>query len=240
MVDDRFIYLLLTVPFILVMILIFVLRKDLRRRIIKVGLIGGIAGWTSNIWNLMDYWHPPTVFGQTILSMEDFIVGFSVAAISVTLYPFLTKTPALKGGVSKKKSLITLIVALTWIACFIIFVNGFKFSSAAVTFFLFLISTVVILIQKPSLFRRGLITGAALFVIGFINYFFLFHVLSPDYIPKYFELTDQWYNPTIFGFYPFLEGMWYLMWGIFAAVYVDYLALATTPKSKTKASKALS
>jgi hypothetical protein len=77
-------------------------------------------------------------------------------------------------------------------------------------------------------------------VIGLINYFFLFHVLSPDYIGKYFLLTDQWYNPTLFGFYPLMEGVWYLMWGIFAAVYVDYLTLSTAPKSETKASKALS
>ena len=223
MIEDRFIYILLPVPFIILTIIIFALRKDLRHRILKVGLIGGIAGWFHDFWLLRDYWQPPTIFGHAMpLSIEDFITGFSIAAVSVTLYSFITKTkPASTKGLPKNRLLIQTI--LLWVLPFIIFVGFFKIPSPIVTFAIVMIYLAVMWAQAPRLIRQSLMIGGIFVVIGLLDYFLLFHVLAPGYIDRYFMLTDAWYNPTLLGFYPLLELVWYFTWGAFAGIFVEYL-----------------
>ena len=239
MIPDRFIYLLLPIPFLILLIVIFILRKDMRRRIIKVGLIGGVAGWAANIWYFIDYWHPPSLFGQTVFSIEDFVTGFALAAVGVTLWPFITKRPYVKSPKgSKRKPL--LLFTLAGILYFVLLVNVFKVGSPVATLSLVLIPSIVMIARKPQLLKQALIVGGIVLAISFVDYFFLFHVFSTDYLQRYFLMTDRWYDPSILGFYPFLEGAWYFTWGVFATVFVDYFRRPDVAKNETKASKALS
>ena len=239
MVPDRFIYLLLPIPFLILLIVIFILRKDLRRRILKVGLIGGVAGWAANIWYFVDYWRPPSLFGQTVFSIEDFVTGFALAAVGVTLWAFITKQPhvkSLKG--SKRKPLIAF--TLAGVVYFALLVNVFKVGSPIATLSLVLIPSIVMIVRKPKLLKQALVVGGILVAISFIDYFFLFHVFSTGYLQRYFLMTGRWYDPSILGFYPFLEAAWYFTWGVFATVFVDYFARPASTKNDAKASKALS
>jgi|GEM_PF-4357478 len=239
MIPDRFIYSLLPIPFLILTIVIFIVRKDLRRRIIKVGLIGGVAGWAANIWYFIDYWRPPSLFGQTVFSIEDFVTGFALAAVGVTLWPLLTGHPYVKSVKgSKRKPLLWF--TLAGIAYFVLLVNVFKVGSPVATLSLVLIPSIVMIVRKPRLLKQALVVGGILVVISFIDYFFLFHVFSTGYLQRYFLMTDRWYDPSILGFYPFLEAAWYFTWGVFATVFVDYFARPDVAKNETKASKALS
>jgi hypothetical protein len=239
MIEDRFIYAFLPIPFLILTAVIFFKRKDLRRRIIKVGLVGGIAGWVSNIWYFIDYWRPPSLFGTAVFSIEDFIAGFVLAALGVTIYPFLTKTapPKLKGKARLKPLL--LVIAI-WVLCFVLFVNVLKFNSAPVSLLIVTLSALFMIVRYPALLKQGIIVGLIMAGIGGVAYFLMFEILSAGYLDRYFLLTDHPLNPTLFGFYPLLEVFWYFSWGLFAAVFIDYLALRAESKNDTKASKALS
>lgn len=227
MIEDRFLYAFLPIPFLFLVAIIFILRKDLRRRIIKVGIVGGIAGWVSNIWYFIDYWRPPSLFGQAVFSIEDFLAGFGIAALGVTLYPFITKTPAVKSASFRKLKPLLITIGI-WVACFVMFVNILKINSAAVSLSLVALYSIGMIIRYPKLLKQGLIIGGIFVLLGLLDYFFMFGVLSSGYLERYFLLTGEWYNPSLFGFYPLLEVFWYFTWGVFASIFVDYLALRNT------------
>ncbi len=241
MIEDRFIYALLPIPFIILTAIIFIRRKDLRRRIIKVGIVGGFAGWASNIWYFIDYWRPPSmVLGRPALfTIEDFVVGFTMMAVGMTLYPFLTgkKAPSIPKG---RKKFLLISTILLWVLPFVFFVNILKFPSPFISFAIVSIYIIIMLVQYPKLIKQSLIIGGIFVALGGLVYFFMFNIFSTGYLDRYFLLTDEWYNPTLLGFYPLLELLWYFTWGAFAGVFIDYLALRNAAKSQTKASKALS
>jgi len=68
-----------------VWLLLFLLRPDLRHKMIVFGLIGGIAGPISEFFYLRDYWHPITITGWPI-GIEDVLFGFFAGGIGSVLY----------------------------------------------------------------------------------------------------------------------------------------------------------
>src|SRR3989344_8307415 len=62
-------------------------RKDLRRRMLRMGIVVGFAGILSEAVFFQDYWHPPLVlrFGR-FGGIEDFFFGFAFGGICVALY----------------------------------------------------------------------------------------------------------------------------------------------------------
>jgi hypothetical protein len=239
MIEDRFVYFFLPIPFLILSAVIFLKRKDLRRRIIKIGLLGGIAGWIANIWYFIDYWQPPSLFGTAVFSIEDFLAGFGLAAVGATIYPFLTRTTPPR-SVSKGRRKPFIFFITLWVVCFILFVNVLKLNSAPVSLLLVTLSAVYIIVRYPILLKQGIVVGAILTVMGGLTYFFLFGILSTGYLDRYFLLTNHPLNPTLFGFYPLLEVFWYFSWGLFATVFIDYVSLRAESKKVAKASKALS
>jgi hypothetical protein len=69
----------------------FYYKTDLRRRILKVSIIGGFSSFIAEYWYLKDYWKPPTIIGNAVISVEDFLVGFFIYGISVSVYNFVFK-----------------------------------------------------------------------------------------------------------------------------------------------------
>ncbi|HRA74143.1 MAG TPA: hypothetical protein PLB11_15120, partial [Flavobacterium sp.] len=83
--DYKYGYLFLGIFLFLIWTLFYALRKDLRRKLIKVSLFGGFAGFIAEYWYFKDYWHPYSIIGRKIISPEDFIFGFTITGISVVV-----------------------------------------------------------------------------------------------------------------------------------------------------------
>jgi hypothetical protein len=64
---------------------VLLLRRDLWRAVLAVGVIGGGIEVLSELWYLNDYWQPPTVIPLFIV---DFLYGFATSALAVCAVPF--------------------------------------------------------------------------------------------------------------------------------------------------------
>jgi len=78
---DKYIYFIVCLYLVIIWLLIYILRKDLHQKLIKASLLGGLAGLIAEFWYFRDYWRPPSLFGQKIISLEDFLFGISVWAV---------------------------------------------------------------------------------------------------------------------------------------------------------------
>lgn len=83
---DRYTYLFISLFLFIPWFIIIFKRPDLRRKVIKTSLIGGVAGLIANFWYFRDYWRPPSLFGNTVISIEDFLFGFLITGISASIY----------------------------------------------------------------------------------------------------------------------------------------------------------
>lgn len=208
--SDIFIYLCLTLPYVALSIVIWVLRRDLRRTILIAAVIGAILGLVVEWWYLVDYWRPPTILGPARQSVEDVLFGASSTVIAVTAAAFFLKEklkPVTKSSL-KKITLLAIVIFGLMLILTALGVNSIIASSG-----LIFLAGVYTIIRVPKLLRGALLSGTVLVILTFVTYSILFGIISPHYIEDYFLLTGEPWNPTLFSFLPVAEVIWYFSAG---------------------------
>lgn len=92
MLPLRFGYLILVFIGMIFWVVFFILRKDLRKFMLKMGVFYGLLSVvTACLWWTLDWWHPVTLTG-TRVGIEDFFTGFGAGPVMAVIYQvFFTK-----------------------------------------------------------------------------------------------------------------------------------------------------
>ncbi len=219
--NDSYIYLAMGVGFLLPVVVITMLRPDLLKIIFKVGILGGITGLIIEYWYFQDYWRPPSLFGVAVPSVEDFVVGFALAALASTVFWVISKQrqPVNKGKFFRR------FIPLAGVALIgiVVLSDVVGINSGIATYIVLSGATIFILVQKPFLWKKALVTAGCLVALSLIIYAILFGMLSPDYLDKYFLIVQHSWNPTLFGFFPLSELLWYALCGLSTGLIYDYV-----------------
>ncbi|HAH54441.1 MAG TPA: hypothetical protein DCM02_03925 [Flavobacterium sp.] len=218
--DNKYVYLITGIFSFLIWILFYALRKDLRRKLIKVSLFGGFAGLISEYWYFKDYWQPHSIFGIKTISPEDFIFGFSIAGISVVVYDIFFKTTDEAFFINNKK--IFGLMILMSIGSFFLFIDYLGYNSIFVTSITLIIFTIYMLIQRSDLWKEALFSGLIVLIMAFVSYHIIFNFIFLDFWDKYWLLSKTKYGITIYGNIPLTELLWYWTWGSFAGVAYNF------------------
>jgi hypothetical protein len=180
-----------------------------------MGLFGGIAGPLAEVWYFVDYWRPPSIFGIAVLSLEDVLVGFAIAALGSTLYAFLfSKYLKLTYQPQKK---ITIGLFITGTTLLIVGTSVLHINSVLASCAIFLLCSVVMCTLRPDLIPASASTAVALTLLIIPLYWFLFNYVSPGYFERYWLLGGKPYGIVI-AHIPLTELLWYFTWGSFAAI----------------------
>jgi len=220
--SDTFMYLIfIALPFFIGAVVIFILRSDLRRFIIKAGVIGGIVGLISEAWYFHDYWRPPSLFGVATPSIEDFLFGFGIVAFAATLpLVIFNEKRAERTAGSRKRGVLLLLSSLGGI---VVLASIFHINSVIVSFLVFGGLGLFILIKRPQSTKKALLTGIILAGIALITYSGI-HFFSPNYFTAYYLLSAQPIGVTILGLMPVTEFLWYFLWGLAGSVIFEYIS----------------
>jgi hypothetical protein len=229
---DTYIYLLLSVPFLAATAIIYVLRKDLRRFILKIGILGGITGLISEIWYFQDYWRPPSLFGVAVPSIEDFLFGFGVVALGAVAPLFIFRAKQSPQGEHNRRRI--LLLAGLSVAALILLTSILHVNSIVTSYIIFIVIAVIGLLKYPHLWKQAVVSGVVLVIVASLTYAVLFLVLSPDYIGKYFLLFNHSAVPIYFGFMPITEVIWYFTWGLAVTVMHDLIKGKKRPAITSK------
>lgn len=218
--DYKYGYLFLGIFLFLIWILFYVLRKDLRRKQLKVSWLGGLAGLIAEYWYFKDYWHPYSILGRKIVSPEDFIFGFTITGISVVVYDVFFKAKDEVYVVNNKKIFGNMF--LLGIGSLFLFNIFLGYNSIFVSSITFIILTLYMLSKRVDLLKEAFFSGLFVLIMMLGVYHILFNLIFLDFWDKCWLLAKTKYGITIYGNIPLTEMIWYFTWGSFSGVAYNF------------------
>ncbi len=175
----QYVYLIATIPLIIVWVLIFLYRRDLRKEMMAMSIIIGSASViTCYIWWTDDWWYPVTLTG-TRVGIEEFILGFATGGIMSSIYEFIfRKTLYRKVVVPAHLALGTIVflVLLTEVGRKLFSLSTFWASTIAMIF-----TASMMLIIRKDLVLNAIVSAVSMMVISGLFYASLIF-LSPEWI----------------------------------------------------------
>ncbi len=211
-----FISLFLCVPWVL----FIVFRPGLKRKILKASVIGGFAGFIAEFWYFRDYWRPPSSVGVASVSPEDFLFGFFITGIAVSVYDVVFRKSNSNGEKPRKKFFGFLF--LIGVIALFLFNNGLGFNSIFVSSIAFIIFSVTMALIRKDLWMPLLGSGILTLLITIPVYMIIFNLIAPTYWDSYGLLSETSYGITVFGNVPITELIWYFSWGCLAGIAYDF------------------
>lgn len=188
---------------------------------IKVGAVGGLMGIVAEVWYFRDYWRPPTLFGEGIVGIEDYIIGFALFGVGGYIHSSFTKKEIDYSRQTKAKNREFFYLFLIACASLTVFSIGFGIHSGYVTFLTFFILSIYIWIQRPDLIRLSLISAFATLGITLLIYFINFNVLFPHFWDTYGMLDAPILGVKVFNI-PLSEMLWHFSWAMLCSMFRGY------------------
>jgi hypothetical protein len=217
----QYAYLILGLLLLLVWLLFFFLRKDVRREMMLTSLIFGIGGVLAEHIYVRDWWHPLTVTG-TQLGFEDFLFGFTTGGVASVVYEVLFRR---RLGRTKSKRLLSqthLIDAFIILLLSIIFFGGtifFGLNTLQASLIGYGTPILLMYYRRPDLIADSLISGVSLLAIIFVIYTIL-GILCPGWISSFWAFKNV--PPLIFLNVPIDDLIWYLFTGAYIGILYEF------------------
>ncbi len=209
--DIQYAYLVWCGLFALVWVGLYAARRDARREMLIMSVIGAILGPLAQIFYIRDYFAPTTITG-TPIGIEDALIGFLIGGISAALYELWlwdrVERPAKAGVLSLVVVALVLSTAWMFIAVFYLGIP----SVYASTIFLMVIG-VSMITYRPRLAKNAVYSGVLLTVFFFLFYQ-LYFWLYPDIVDAWWYLSNV--SGIIFINVPLEEYLWAFSWGFVA------------------------
>jgi len=195
--------------FLIVWIILFLIRRDLRKEMLTMSLIVAPMGPISEFFYLRDYWHPE-FFNGALRSVEELLFGFAIGGITAIIYEVLFDKKYLKKNL-KSRSKWLFVVGIFGITCVMIAGNIILgLNSLYVSIVAFLIIGISILIVRRDLLKEAIFSG--LFVsLLMLMFYFIWARIFPGIIQEWWLLKNI-SGIIIFGA-PLEELMWGFSWG---------------------------
>lgn len=217
---EKYTYLLLSLYLLFVWLIIFLfLKKESRKILIKTSIVGGLAGLIAELWYFKDYWHPPSLFNNTI-SLEDFLFGFAFTGIAATIYEVIFKKENKKYG--KGHKIIFIILFVIGVFSLLLFNNLLKINSIFVSSLAFLIFSLIMVFIRKDLAMRFIMSGILSLLVIIPIYVLLFNFIFPAYWGKYGLLANTTFGIRVIVNVPVTELLWYFSWSCLAGIVYDF------------------
>lgn len=216
-INDRFVFFGIAVALIIPWLWAFINRPQLRKKMIRAGLFGGLMAPPAEYWYFSDYWRPPGLFGYKIVFIEDFLFGFAVTGLSAIVYEVLFNAQYEKTARNYKKLFLGMFAF--GIGLMMLFNTVLGFNSMITSCICFVFFTVFVLVLRPDLLMQSVLSAFLMLIVILIVYVPLFDIFNTTYWQKYWLLygTNPW-GIILFGNIPLTELMWYFFWGGFAGI----------------------
>jgi hypothetical protein len=196
--------------FLVIWLIIYLLRRDVRKELVKISLLFTLAGFFNLIF-IRDWWQPQTIT-NTIPSIEDFVFSFTTAGIPAVIYQvFFNKRLKLSKKFRKKERRIHFLKFMLLgffsflVAYFIFKINTFQSSMITA-----LIMITIMWIKRKDLIGMSIISGI-LTLILFIPVYTFVDLVTPGWIDVFWVFKNV---PRFIIFnMPIDDVFWWLLWG---------------------------
>jgi len=180
---------LLLLPFWL---LIFITRKDLRRKLWHTGRAFGLASVVMGQLFTSDYWNPTYLFGP-YFPIEDFLYGLINASLMMVLYQYFFKVPFSSESFPSTKRFTLIFAGISFIILYIL-IEKFNLNSIYGQIFLLLIIGIYTIIKRKDLLKPILINSTLTVILVFLWLSTIFWIYPNGVI-------DNWETTILFDQY---------------------------------------
>ena len=221
--EHTFSYLIYSLLFLAVWLILFLGRKDLRRNMMLASLLIAPMGPLSEIWYLNDYWQRPTITGHRI-GIEDLIFAFALGGITFSFYKTVFGMTTTRNSVWPRRTWLMVLFPTMILIALLLVTNIFHINSIFSSAFSFIAFAIFVWRLRPDLIRPSVASGFICFVL-FLLVYQLMEVLYPG-------LSMEWCmgcNPSglrILGI-NIEELLWDFSWGLVGGILYE----AVTGKS---------
>lgn len=209
----QFTYFLLAVFFLLIWLMLFFHRKDVRREMLTMSSMVAIFGPLTDIVYTKDWWAPLTLT-KTAVGIESFIFAFAMGGVASIIYEEIFKTRLKQIRLSKKRqsednlSLILLII----------FGSVLFFGMSLVLRFNSFVSTVlsattlilIILSRRHDLIPVSIISGIIMMIVAVFVYTIL-EMITPGWVRAFWHFKNV--PDIIILNVPIDDVVWYFLLG---------------------------
>ena len=189
------IWLISVIGILLIWIVIFVLRKGLRKEMVWASLITFPLAFTEPLF-VPEYWNPPSLFNlatTTGFDIESFVFTFSIGGIASVLYEFFTnKEKHKKISIKQRHKEIGVfhkIALMSPIVSFLIFVFYLGINVIYLAILSMVIGIILLLLCRPDL-KTKVITGGILFLVFYFFLFLVINLISPEFVKDVWTLNE--------------------------------------------------
>jgi hypothetical protein len=224
---QEYTYLFLTLPFLVVWLILYLLRKPTRREQLSFSYVGAIIGPLSEIIYFKDYWLPKSVLfisvGEFPLMVEDVLFGFAIGGIAAVIFEVIFRTRLRKLSHHSKHVIkswaIVLVFVITLMLLLTIGLNSIYASAIA-----FIVASVPIIFYRHDLLLNAVGSGVGVMLVMFVSYYILFNLVSNTE----FLMKEQWliHGTSLdlrFAGIPLTEIAWGFTWGFLAGPLYEFL-----------------
>ncbi len=216
---DLYAYLCLGLFFFVLWTICFVLRADLRSMMLKFSLAGAISGPLSEIWYFRDYWSPPTIVGQGVLSPEDVLFGFAIFGVAFAALPVIRGIRFI--ATEKPRPMMLPLFITSFFVAFLLLTDAIGINSIITASLVMVLWAIGILLRRPTMLLLSIGSGALLAAFAIVIYVMLLGDTT-EYLKHYWFLWGTPLGHTVLGGVPVTEIVWYFCLGVSAVVIAPY------------------
>lgn len=204
--------------FLPIWLLFLVLRKDLRRKILVLGILSAVYSPLAEIFCFRDYWTPQFTLGP-FLPVEDILFGLFSGGIGGILYQVVYSKKLASHNI--KLSWLKVLLILTGITFgLFIFLNIFlKINSIYAMSLAFLIIVLSIIYFRRDLWLPAII-NSILFAILFCLGYQILLIFVPNVFSQFWQLTNL--SGIFILRIPLEEIIWAFSWGAVMGVVYEF------------------
>jgi len=208
-------YLIGDAVLLIIWFVLFFWRKDVRKEMIIISSLFGIAGIISEFIYTADWWHPLTIT-NSLVGIEDFLFGFAVGGIASVIYEEVFKKRIKIRKISKKKEFQEdenfFLVGLSLAIIFFVAFYFLKINSFYSSIFAFAIPLIYMWLKRKDLIIDSLASGFLLMIISFLA-FIIPEFITPGWV------QSAWYLENLSGIIilkaPLEDIIWFFLAGAF-------------------------
>lgn len=206
---DAWAYVLGSLVGLLLWAIIFVLRPDLRRRMLWVSLLLLPLAPIGESFFLLDYWRPPLILpiwyhGMAYGGLADLLFVFALGGIASAAYPVVTHQVA-RRGVWPHRQWLGLVFIAVMVGC--LYFLSFAVNSILTSMLGFLLTALILCAFRPDLWPSALVSGTVS-ALTLTTVEAAFSLLAPQFLNRYWLLYHTRWGIVIAGHVPLTEVLW--------------------------------
>lgn len=220
---EEYAFLYLCLAYVPIWLFIFFKRKDLRKKLIRTSIAGGIVAPLTDYFHFRDYWIPPSILNTQYAYFEDVIMGAMIISVVATIYETVFNLKLITYRKEKKlRYLFYTMFVLSFIAVYV-FTGMLGVNSIFTYCGLFILYAIIMVFFRPDLIKASLWSALLSWVIQMVVYIPLFTFFAPTYWEKYFLLANTKYGITFLNI-PYTEMLYFITIGFTMGIFYEFVS----------------